>query len=144
MAGVPLNDILDPALPLFVERTFGGRDMRGEFGAPLRVPTAQHQGIQFQQVLMLAHDKNVDARIHQGIDVGITRQRIFDDLVAHRVPLPAQLLVDDIAFHLHPTQGYRDRIQIQRRSHLSSGCWVYCTASNAARARIAKSVGREI
>ena len=57
MAEVPLDDILDPALPLFVERTFGGLDMRGEFDAPLRVPDRTTRGYSIQQVLVLAHDK---------------------------------------------------------------------------------------
>ena len=105
MAGAPLDDVLDATLRLVVEPVLGGFEMLGKFGAQVLVWTAQDDIVQFEQVLMLAHGKNVDAPINQDIDVRIAGQQVVDDLVAHRVPLRTQLLVDGLELSLHLAQG---------------------------------------
>ncbi len=104
MAGPPLDQILDATARFIVKTGFSRFDMPAKFGALRLIRPAQHDVVQFEQILVLALGENVDVPFDQDIDEGVPRQQVFDNRVAHRIVLPAQARVERFKLCLDPTQ----------------------------------------
>src|SRR5262245_56873134 len=144
---IPLDEIANPAVLLFVETPLGGLPESRVFRALDRISAPQDRRVELEPVLEVAHREQIDVVGHERVDQRVARDHVADHAVFDRLPRRVQRRVDLRKLALNVAQRGLDGVKVEpagspvrRRvaARMRRGYWI---RSSAARERAATSAG---
>jgi len=91
---IPIHDVADAAVGLFVEAALGRFHEPVVAGAYGGVAPAEHNGVQIEPMMKLAHREDVDPAANETVDQHVAIEHILEHFVIERVAPIGQLFVD--------------------------------------------------